>query len=51
MKDIDYPLRPLVYEIHGYYLKTKHKINMAYINEYMQNIPGKKLLFIYNRMF
>lgn len=51
MNDIEYPLRPLVYEIHGYYLKTKHKINMSYINEYMQSLPGKKLLFIYNRMF
>lgn len=51
LNDIDYVLRPLVYEIHGYYLKTKHKINMQYINDYMQNIPGKKMLFIYNRMF
>lgn len=51
LNEVDYPLRPLVYEIHGYYLKTKHKINITYINEYMQSLDGKKLLFIYNRLF
>lgn len=51
LNEVDFPLRPLVYEIHGYYLKTKHKINMSYINDYMQSLPGKKVLFIYNRMF
>lgn len=51
LNDVEYPLRPLVYEIHGYYLKTKHKINMSFINEYIQNVEGKKMLFIYNRIF
>ena len=51
LNEVYFPLRPLVYEIHGYYLKTKHKINMSYINDYMQELPGKKLLFIYNRIF
>ncbi len=51
LNEVDFPLRPLVYEIHGYYLKTKHKINMSYINDYMQGLPGKKVLFVYNRMF
>ena len=50
-KDVEYSLRPLVHELHKYYLKTKHKINMSYINEYMQGQPGKRLLFIYNQMF
>ena len=50
-KEVKYPLRPLVHELHQYYLKTKHKINMNYINEYMQKIPGRRLLFIYNQMF
>ena len=49
--EVNYVLKPLIYEIHGYYLKHKHKINMSYINEYMQNIPGKRLLFIYNYLF
>ena len=51
IREVPYPLKPLIYEIHGYYKKEKHKINMAYINEYMQNIPGKKVLFIYNYFF
>ena len=51
LNEVDFPLRPLVYEIQGYYLKTKHKINMSYINDYMQGLPGKKVLFIHNRMF
>ena len=51
LKEILYPFKPLVYEIHGHYMKTKHKINMEYINDYMLNIPDKRLLFIYNWLF
>ena len=47
-KDVFYPLKPLVDELHRYYLKTKHKVNMSYINDYMQSLPPKRLLFIYN---
>tara|TARA_Y100000389_G_scaffold202565_1_gene248227 strand:+ start:361 stop:1503 length:1143 start_codon:yes stop_codon:yes gene_type:complete len=47
-KDIEYPLKPLVYELHGYYKKNKEKINMKIISDYMHNLDGKKMMFIRN---
>lgn len=50
-KDIAYPLKPLIYEIHGFYLKTKQKITMKIISDYLHQFDGKKILFIRNYLF
>lgn len=47
-KDIEYSLKPLIYELHGYYKESGEKINMKLISDYMHNLDGKKMMFIRN---
>ena len=51
MKDIEYTLRPLIFELHGYYKETGEIITIKVVSDYMHNLPGKKMLFIKNRIF
>jgi len=50
-KDIEYPLKPLIYELHGSYLKSKEKINLKIVSDYLHNLDGKKIMFIRNYLF
>ena len=50
IKDIPYYLRPLVYDIHGIYLRTKEPTTWLHIKEYIHNLEPKKLMFALNYM-
>ena len=45
-KEIEYSLKPLIYELHGYYLHTNEKINIKIVSDYLHNLDGKKIMFI-----
>ena len=45
-KDIPFQLRPLVYELHGIYLKNKQKINLLKVNDYINSLEPDRLTFI-----
>ena len=47
-KDIEYPLKPLIYELHNHYKESGEKINMKVVSDYMHNLDGKKMMFIRN---
>lgn len=47
-KQIPYQLKPLVYELHTIYKQDKKKITNEIINNYIYNMPDKKLCFVLN---
>ena len=47
-KEIPYHLNPLVYDIHGRYLKTKIPTNWESVKDYIHTVPSKKLVFAMN---
>jgi hypothetical protein len=50
IKDIPYYLRPLIYDIHGIYLRTKQPTTWFDIKDYIYNLEPKKLMFALNYM-
>ena len=50
-KDIEYSLKPLVYELHNHYKDTGQKINLKVVSDYLHSLDGKKMLFIKNKLF
>lgn len=46
LKDIAYSLKPVLYDIHGMYLKDKKNITVKKVNTFIDRLDGKKLLFI-----
>ena len=49
--EIPYHMKPLLYEIHGLYLKDKQPIRWEHMKEYIHELPPKKLLFALNYEF
>jgi len=49
-KDIEYPLKPLVYELHTHYKESGEKINIKVVSDYMHQLDGKKIMFIRSRL-
>lgn len=47
-KDIPYHLKPLVYDLHSIYKKSGTKITISVVNDYLYNLPIKKLCFVIN---
>ena len=47
-KEIPYHLNPLIYDIHGNYLKTKEPTTWDDIKDYIHQLPPKKLQFALN---
>ena len=45
-KEIPFQLKPLVYELHGIYLKTHKKINSRKVEEYIMSMEPDRLTFI-----
>ena len=45
-KDVPFQLKPLVYELHGIYLQYKVKINLSYVNDYINSLEPDRLTFI-----
>jgi hypothetical protein len=50
IKDIPYYMKPLVYELHGIYLRTKQPTTWFDIKDYIYTMPPKKLMFSLNYM-
>ena len=51
VKDIEYPLRPLIFELHTMYKTTGKKTTINVVSDYFHNLPEKKMLFIYNYLY
>ena len=51
IKEIEYPLRPLIFELHTMYKTTGNKTTLQVVSDYMHELPEKRMLFIYNYLF
>ena len=49
-QDIPYSLNPVLYEIHGIYLKTKQGISWSNVKQYMYELEPKRIQFILNKL-
>ena len=49
--EIPYHMKPLLYEIHGLFLKEREPIRWSTMKEYIHDLPPKKLLFALNYEF
>lgn len=49
--DIPFHMKPLIYDIHGLYLKDRTPIRWEHMKEYIHELPPKKLLFALNYAF
>jgi len=49
-KDIPFALRPLIYEIHGQYLKDKQGISWSHVKQYIYDLEPKRLQFVINNL-
>ena len=47
-KDIPYEFKPLLYELHGDYLRTGDSRNERIVGDYLHSLPEKKFMFVYN---
>lgn len=47
-KDIQYEYKPLIKDIHLIYKSTGYKIRLKTIEDYLHNLPSKRLIFIKN---
>ena len=47
-KEIKYHLKPLVYDLHKNYLKTKKPTTWSDIKDFMFNLPPKRIIFALN---
>ena len=50
IKDVEYPLKPLLYELHKSYKTTGEKITVKTVSYYLHSLDGKKILFILNKL-
>ena len=48
--DIPFALNPLIYDVHGIYLKEKQGISWERIKQYIHEIEPKKLCFALNNL-
>lgn len=47
-KDIRYEYKPLIKDIHNIYLSSGNKIRLKNIEDYLHNLPSKRLVFVMN---
>ena len=47
-KDVPYQLKPLIFDLHKIYQNDKIKITNNIVNQYIYNMPEKKLCFVLN---
>jgi hypothetical protein len=48
LNDVPYQLKPLVYDLHNIYQYQQQKITNNVVNQYIYNMPVKKLCFVLN---
>lgn len=49
-KDIPFALKPLIYELHGLYLKDKQAISWQIVKNYIYELEPKRLQFVFNHL-
>jgi len=49
-EEVPFHFKPLIYEVHGYYLKNKQGISWEYIKNYIYEIEPKRLYFVMNNL-
>ena len=49
-KDVPFALKPLLYEIHGIYLKDKQGISWQTVKNYIYELEPKRLQFVINKL-
>ena len=49
-KDIPFALKPLIYELHGIYLKYKQAISWQIVKNYIYELEPKRLQFVFNHL-
>jgi hypothetical protein len=47
-KDIKYEYKPLLTDLHKIYLSSKNKIRLNTVEDYLHNLPSKRLVFVMN---
>ena len=47
-KDVPYQLKPLIFDLHRIYQNQKIKITNSVVNDFIYNMPEKKLCFVLN---
>ena len=47
-KDIPFQLKPLVFDLHKIYKQNQTKITNSVVNQYIYNLPEKRLCFVLN---
>ncbi len=50
-KEVEYSLKPLLFELHKHYQSTGEKINIKVVSDYLHSLDGKRVLFIKNHLF
>ena len=48
--EVPFHFKPLIYEVHGYYLKNKEAISWEYIKNYIYELEPKRLYFVINNL-
>ena len=46
LNDVEYSLKPLLFELHNYYLETNNRITIDIIKRYINDMESKRILFI-----
>jgi hypothetical protein len=49
-KEIPFAMRPLIYELHGLYLKDKQAISWQIVKNYIYELEPKRLQFVFNHL-
>ena len=49
-QDIPFTIRPLLYDIHGQYLKDKQGISWSRVKQYIYDLEPKRLQFVINKL-
>ena len=49
-KDIPFALKPLIYDIHGLYIKGTESISWQHVKNYIYELEPKRLQFVINKL-
>lgn len=48
LEDVQYEIRPLLYELHGHHITNGIRITPDYVRSYFMSLPTKKIIFVVN---
>jgi len=47
-EQVEYPYRPLIYQLHGEYIKTKNIVSFVSVKDFVNVMPSAQILFVLN---